>query len=148
MPAARQASRSSAKALAVSAMIGVRGAASGLGGADAARRLEAVDARHVHVHQHEVVGRRRPSRADSQDVDRGGAVGRDGRAVAEPASSSARASSALISLSSATRIDRPFAASPAAVPPERSASSPAGSKRVAVAASRAASEAARTGLTR
>ena len=58
MPAARQASRSSAKALAVSAMIGVRAvAALGLGGADAPRRFQAVDARHVHVHQHQVVGR-------------------------------------------------------------------------------------------
>ena len=60
MPAARQASRSSAKALAVSATIGVRARRLGLRGADAPRRLDAVDARHVHVHQHEVVRRRRP----------------------------------------------------------------------------------------
>ncbi len=58
MPAARQASRSSAKALAVSAMIGVRPiVALGLGGADASCRFKAVHARHVHVHQHQVVGR-------------------------------------------------------------------------------------------
>ena len=82
MPAAMQASRSSSNALAVSATIGVRASAR-LRLADASRRLDAVDARHVHVHQHDRIGlagraRRQPG------VDRGVAVGRDGRAMAEP----------------------------------------------------------------
>jgi hypothetical protein len=48
MPAARQRARSSAKALAVMAMIGV---SNGWPGADAPGRLEAVHFRHLHVHQ-------------------------------------------------------------------------------------------------
>ena len=58
MPAARQASRSSRE------RIGgerddrrARSSRFGLGGADAARRFDAVEPRHVHVHQHEIVGR-------------------------------------------------------------------------------------------
>ena len=82
MPAAMQASRSSSNALAVSATIGVRGAAR-LGLADPASRFDAVGARHVHVHQHDRIGlagfaRREPG------VDGGVAAGRDGRAVPEP----------------------------------------------------------------
>ena len=104
MPAARQASRSSPKALAVSAMIGVRGRPlRGFGGADAARRLDAVELGHVHVHQHEIVGRAGVARR-SECLDRRGAV-RARRSGRWPSRCSrARASSALISLSSATRI--------------------------------------------
>ena len=105
MPAARQASRSSPKALAVSAMIGVRRApARRLGGADAARGLDAVEPRHVHVHQHEVV--RRAAAAASQASS---AAAPSGATVARWPSwaSSARASSALISLSSGDQDRQP-----------------------------------------
>ncbi len=63
--------------------------------------------------------------------------------------SSARASSALISLSSATRIDKPLPLAAAAVAASLASEVSAGmSSNAASAASRAASEAARTGLTR
>ena len=105
MPAARQASRSSAKALAVSAMIGVRGRRPvGLGGADAARRLDAVDApasaRPSARGRTACPRRARAPHAASASAPFGTTVGRW-----PSLASSARASSALISLSSATRID-------------------------------------------
>ena len=107
MPAARQASRSSANALAVSAMIGVRRvAALGFRGADAPRRFEAVDARHLHVHQHQVVGRAGVLRRRQASIAAAPLVAMVGRWPS--LASSERASSALISLSSATRIDRPL----------------------------------------
>ncbi len=60
MPAARQASRSSSNALAVSAMIGVRQLPrSVFDRADAASGLDAVAAGHVQVHEQEVEGRGR-----------------------------------------------------------------------------------------
>ena len=100
---------------------------------------------HVHVHQHEIVGRAGGAAA-REGLDRGRAVGATvGRCPSRV--SSARASSALISLSSATRIARPLRGRARA----RSRASPASCHvGIAVAASpkRAASEAARTGLTR
>ena len=90
MPAARQASRSSAKALAVSAMIGVRGGSPlGLGGADAPRGFEPVHARHLHVHQDEIVGRAGLARGVPALQRRGAALG-NGRPVAEPRQQRAR----------------------------------------------------------
>ena len=83
MPASRQASRSSAEALAVSARIGVRGVpVSASVVADPARRFEAVHARHVQVHEHAVEGMP-AARAASQDFDRRFAAVGHGRVVAE-----------------------------------------------------------------
>ena len=80
-------------------------AALGLDRADAARGFDAVAARHVHVHQHEVVGRAGRLRGQPGS-DRGFAASpRLGRWPSR--CSSACASSALISLSSATRIASP-----------------------------------------
>ena len=90
MPAARQASRSSAEALAVSATIGARPFAGfDFGGADAARGFDAVDARHLHVHQHQVVGAAGAARR-VPGLDRRLAVARDRRTVAEPRQQRAR----------------------------------------------------------
>ena len=86
MPAARQASRSSGKALAVSAMMRAALARLGLGGADAAGRFQPVHAGHVHIHQDEIVGHA------------GGARGQPGfhrrLAVARPRSDDGRAAPA------------------------------------------------------
>ena len=147
MPAARHASRSSPNALAVSATIGVRArAALGLGGADAARGLEPVDAGHMHVHQHEIVGLAgaRAPRARPRPRPR---RWRNGRAVAEPAQQRAREQRVdLVVLGDQDR--EPWRRRAGGViagsgPP--SASAPHRRHR---RAKRAASEAARTGLTR
>ena len=118
MPAARQASRSSAK------RIGgerddrrARQAAFGLGGADAARRLDAVDSGMCTSISTRSKGAPRAcaaAKASSAAAPLAAIVGRWPSRV-----SSARASSALMSLSSATRIESAVGPSASTVsPPE------------------------------
>ena len=94
MPAARQASRSSPNALAVSATIGVRGAPL----AASAARMRRVASRpsmlgHVHVHQHEIDTARRRARprdsASTAAAPFGTTVGR-GRAASAARAPAAR----------------------------------------------------------
>ena len=95
MPAARQASRSSAKR--VGGQRDDRRAAArrrpASRGADAAGGLDAVEPRHLHVHQHEVVGRRRrfarPARTRPPRR-RWSRSRRDGRAASAASASAAR----------------------------------------------------------
>ena len=90
MPAARHAARSSGWALAVSASMRVgRLARLRLGGADAAGGFQAVHARHLHVHQHQIVRRAGGARG-GPGFDRRFAVAGDGRAMAEPRQQRAR----------------------------------------------------------
>ena len=124
-----------------------RVAAFGLGGADAARGLEAVDAGHVHVHQHQVVGRAGVARGLP-------ALERRGAARPPPARwpsrvSSERVSSALISLSSATSTSSGLRAGRGVGARQRAAlGAAAAASSAGAAASWALSEAARTGFTR
>ena len=90
MPAARQAARSSLWALAVSASMRTAPVAGrGLGGADAAGGFQPVHARHLHVHQHQIVRRAGGARG-GPGFHRGFAVAGDGRTMAEPGEQRAR----------------------------------------------------------
>ncbi len=146
MPAARQASRSSASVGGERDDRRARAAAFGFGGADAARGLEAVDAGHVHVHQHEVVGRAGRARREP-GLDRGGAVLGDGRAMAEPCQQRARQQR--VDLVVLGDQDRAAGRRADCMPPRASvASTLSRSKSSGAVLKRAASEAARSGLTR
>ena len=123
-----------------------RSPACGFGGADAAGGFQPVHARHLHVHQHQIVrlagrARRRPG------FDRRFAVVGDGRAMAEPGEQRAREQRVdLVVLGHQDR--QVLCRSPAQIVRFPLAVSAGRCLESVFGGSRAASEAARTGLTR
>ena len=147
MPAARHASRSSAWALAVSASMRVGAVAPpcDFGGADAAGGFQPVHARHLHVHQYQVVRLSGCARG-GPGFHRRFAVAGDGRAMAEPRQQRAREQRVdLVVLGDQDR--QAFAGRRWRLACRRQFP-PACPRTPSSTVSRAASEAARTGLIR
>ena len=112
-------------------------------GADAPRRLDAVEARHVHIHQHQIIGRAGGSAAgqDSIAACRWSRRSGDGRARQQ------RARQQRVDLVVLRDQDRQTVRRSS--PAEAARRRPSGMRKAdAFGGSRAASEAARTGLTR
>ncbi len=121
------------------------GAAFGFGGADAARGFKPVHHRHLHVHQQQIVRRARGARG-RPGFNRRSAVARDGRAMAELGQQ--RAHQQRIDLVVLRHQDREALGRRGALFRFRSQASAGACSKASPSRKRAASEDARTGLTR